>query len=237
VETGQFMLHAPFPPSNLTQVFLDFDGTITRIDVIDELIRRFAIDDSWREIEVHWSLGRIGSEECLRRELNLLRITEEQLRVFLDDVPIDPGAERLFHLLGELRVPVSILSDGIHGFIAHILKMNRISPPPIFANQIQHRVDRLSLMCPLSSETCDAKAAHCKCASARRVTEEGRTVIYVGDGRSDICAARKASIRFAKGTLASLLSQERLDYFNFETLNDVAAIFERHWIRGEVSAA
>ena len=37
------------------------DGTITRTDVLDELIRRYAIDNSWHAVEADWQAGRIGS--------------------------------------------------------------------------------------------------------------------------------------------------------------------------------
>jgi len=32
-------------------------GTITRADVLDEMIRRFAVDDSLKAVEVLWSQG------------------------------------------------------------------------------------------------------------------------------------------------------------------------------------
>ena len=33
-----------------SQLWIDFDGTITRQDVLDELIRRYAADDSWKSV-------------------------------------------------------------------------------------------------------------------------------------------------------------------------------------------
>ena len=220
----------------MAQVCLDFDGTITRLDVLDELIRRFAVDDSWHATEALWSQGRIGSEECLRHEFSLIRVTDEELRNFLDEVPIDPGAVRLFRLLADCGVPTAIFSDGIEAFIMHILRLHRIAPPPVFANQLERHGNRLALRCPLRSAACESKAAHCKCASVEKVLPPGRAVVYIGDGRSDLCMARKATVRFAKGTLASLLRAERLPYCEFATLNDVAAVLERRWAPDEVTA-
>ena len=52
-------------------VFCDFDGTITQLDVTDQILTQLA-HPSWREIEQEWMLGLIGSRECLERQIALL---------------------------------------------------------------------------------------------------------------------------------------------------------------------
>ncbi len=49
-------------------VICDFDGTITLKDSTDLLLDRFA-DPAWLDIEKEWLLGKIGSRECLERQL------------------------------------------------------------------------------------------------------------------------------------------------------------------------
>jgi 2-hydroxy-3-keto-5-methylthiopentenyl-1-phosphate phosphatase len=56
-----------------------------------------------------------------------------------------------------------------------------------------------------------------------------RRSVYVGDGRSDLCASRKADFRFAKGVLAECLEKESLPYVRFSTLADVAGFLDRAW--------
>src|SRR5471032_695977 len=41
-------------------IVCDFDGTITRTDVIDTILERFA-DPSWEAVEDEWLSGKIGS--------------------------------------------------------------------------------------------------------------------------------------------------------------------------------
>jgi 2-hydroxy-3-keto-5-methylthiopentenyl-1-phosphate phosphatase len=50
-------------------VFVDFDGTISPLDTTDLLLDRFA-DPLWRKIEAEWVTGRIGSLECMARQIN-----------------------------------------------------------------------------------------------------------------------------------------------------------------------
>jgi 2,3-diketo-5-methylthio-1-phosphopentane phosphatase len=217
------------PAASAAQVWLDFDGTISRRDVLDELIVRFARDESWKLIEERWQAGQIGSRQCLSEEFALLDVSSDDLWRFIDTIELDPGAAGLVGLLAQHDVPVTILSDGVDGFIARILANHGLKGVAIRANAIAHRGRRLELACPNASSTCESGAAHCKCASARSLLGAGKTTIYVGDGRSDLCPARKAGAVFAKGVLAASLAREGRPFFPFATLGDVRDTLARRW--------
>ncbi len=219
----------PLPPPDLAQVWLDFDGTISRVDVLDELINRYAVNESWRLIEERWQAGLIGSRECLRQEFSLVRISARELEAFVDRIEVDPGLELLLEYLAQHRVPVTILSDGIERFIKRILARRGISRLEVYANRIVQCGERLRLICPHSHTHCQAGAAHCKCASAEQLRKPGRQTIYIGDGRSDLCPARKADRVFAKGVLARALAVEHLAYIPFVSLRDVASALRQAW--------
>ncbi|MFI5378367.1 MAG: MtnX-like HAD-IB family phosphatase [Tepidisphaerales bacterium] len=217
------------PPAEKAQVWIDFDGTITRCDVLDELIQQFSVDESWKRVEQEWQAGRIGSFECLTQEFALLRITAAELDRFLDSIPIDDGAGELLQLLRQFEVPFAILSDGVDRFIRRILGRLGIADVIIRSNAVVHSGTRLRLRCPHRHPECDVAAAHCKCASAESLLQPGRTSIYIGDGRSDLCPARKAGVVFAKGTLARCLRAERNPFRTFDSLSDVAAALRASW--------
>ena len=217
------------PAAEKAQVWIDFDGTITRCDVLDELIQRYSVDESWKQVEQEWQAGRIGSFECLTREFALLRITAGELDRFLDSIPIDSGAGELLELLRRCEVPYAVLSDGVDLFIGRILKRLGISDAIVRSNTIVHNGNKLRLCCPHRQPECEAAAAHCKCTSAEALLRPGRTTIYIGDGRSDLCPARKAGVVFAKGTLARCLSGEGIAFRAFESLSDVAAALRERW--------
>jgi len=216
------------------QVILDFDGTITRRDVLDDLVLRYSVDDSWKRLEKQWQAGLIGSHECLSREFDLLRIGREELDRFLDRVEMDPGTRELFQTLSSHQVPAMILSDGIERFIRRLLARCGIHEMTVRANAVEHTGDRLRLICPNSSKLCEMTAAHCKCASARELKWPGRRLVYVGDGRSDLCPAHKADVVFAKGVLARELTRRAIPYLPFETLKDVNNALTRAWRRSRV---
>jgi 2,3-diketo-5-methylthio-1-phosphopentane phosphatase len=166
-----------------------------------------------------------------------VRIDGEDLDSFLASVSLDPGAPRLLNLLQRRGVPATIVSDGIDWFIDYILRAHDIEPPPVRSNSLLRNGASWRLVCPHSSAACPAGAAHCKCASMERLGKPGRQRIYIGDGRSDLCAARKADLRFAKGTLAANLSDEGLHYVPFTTLHDVCRMLEAAWPERRLRAA
>ena len=55
----------------MIKFFVDFDGTITKKDVVDMILERFA-DPSWKTVEKDWTEGKIGSRECLTKQLALV---------------------------------------------------------------------------------------------------------------------------------------------------------------------
>lgn len=219
------------PDADRCEIFLDFDGTITQCDVLDELIARFAADDSWKESERLWQAGEIGSFECLSKEFSVLRITPRQLDQFLDGISLDPGVGCLFQLLREAHTPVTILSDGVDVFIRRLLARLPAECLPenfeIRANAIVHRGERIELVCPHANPNCETGAANCKCSSAR--LQPGRRPIYIGDGLSDLCPARKFEAVFAKGRLAEILRSEGKLFFPFVTLDDVTVTLAKNW--------
>src|SRR2546427_10001143 len=92
-------------------VFLDFDGTITLRDATDAILEAFA-DPAWLEIEDAWLSGRIGSRECLARQMALVSATRDQVDRLLDDIGVDPGFPLLLDTCAARAVPVHIVSHG-----------------------------------------------------------------------------------------------------------------------------
>jgi 2,3-diketo-5-methylthio-1-phosphopentane phosphatase len=225
-------------------VWIDFDGTITRLDVLDELIRSFAADDSWKAAEQQWQEGLIGSRECLSRQFAVVRANDAELDRFLDTIPLDDGVFPLVRLLDRVGARYAVLSDGIDRFIRHLFHRHGLEDVPVRSNTIERpkeHHERMILRCPHGSESCESAAAHCKCASMETLTKKAsrarrggsragsRGWIYIGDGRSDLCPARKCDCVFAKGVLSSNLEREGIPFLPYSTLHDVTDMLATVW--------
>ncbi|MGB3720972.1 MAG: MtnX-like HAD-IB family phosphatase [Hyphomicrobiaceae bacterium] len=202
-------------------VFVDFDGTITLDDTTDLLLTRFA-DPYWRVIEEDWKAGRIGSRECMVRQIDLLRASEEELEEFIEEIDIDPGFSDFVRLCAEHGNEITIVSDGLDRTIATVLRRVGLAIP-YRANHLEYLGDsRWRLRFPHAKGDCRALAGHCKCASLEAYPRVAR--IVVGDGRSDFCMAKQADLVLAKGALEAHCRQNGIPHQPFRDFTAATGI-------------
>ncbi len=129
------------------RVFVDFDGTISLEDTTDWLLERLA-EPTWQKVEADWLSGRIGSRDCLARQIDLVRATPEALDVVCEDVPLDPHFSETIALCRPHGIDVVVVSDGLDRIVTKMLARVGIDVP-VFANQLEHLGgDRLLLNFP-----------------------------------------------------------------------------------------
>jgi 2,3-diketo-5-methylthio-1-phosphopentane phosphatase len=218
-----------FPEAGQCQIWIDFDGTITKKDTLDELIFKYSVDDSWKLIEKRWQAGLIGSRQCIEEEFALLRIPKEELHKSIENIEVDEGIFNLLKIIKTYSVPIAIVSDGVDLFINQILKNNDIHGITIRSNSIEYKEPYLKLICPNSNNNCRVDSAHCKCLSMDALGEPEKKSIYIGDGLSDLCAAKHSDFIFAKGALAKSLTSEEKIFFEFKDLTQVADFIIKKW--------
>ncbi len=213
---------------NLSQcaVFMDFDNTVSTFDVLDDLIKRFSIDKNWLIYEKLWKEGTIGSRECLIGQLKSVRISRKDLMTYLKTIKIDLGFRKLLTLLKKYRLRPVILSDSFSYLIKKILNNSGIKGLKIYANEIKIEGDRLIPSFPYSDKSC-LRCAHCKKRHLLKKALQNKTIIYVGDGLSDVCPSRVAHVVFAKGGLINHLGKEKISCIPFKQLEDVYSYLKR----------
>ena len=208
------------------RIYFDFDNTISPFDVLDDLISRFAVNKDWLVIEKAWEEGSIDAKTCLEGQLRLIRATREEMEDYLSHIQIDPHFIHLVDLLRSEGSSPVILSDSFSRFIYFILEKNGITDVPVHANEINVTANRWVPSFPYYGKGC-AKCAHCK--KQHLIKEPNFMTIYIGDGRSDICAAEVADIVFAKGTLLKYMVQNHHACFAFKNLRSVYHTF-KEWL-------
>jgi len=204
-------------------LFLDFDNTVTRGDVLDAVIERFSPDERWREWEQSWREGRLSTEECLRRQMANLRLSAPELLDFISTTVIDPYFASIVDWSASEQVQLTIISDSFSLLIQAVLRNNGVKAVPVLANELAFFGDRVEAIFPYRDPSCP-RCAHCKGQHLRRAL--GRTRIFVGDGLSDICAALHADVVFAKDSLAEYLTQRGVQFSPFRSLQPVLHFLE-----------
>jgi 2,3-diketo-5-methylthio-1-phosphopentane phosphatase len=202
------------------RVFIDFDNTITRGDVLDGIIERFALGEEWRKLEAEWAAGRIGARVCLDGQLRALRARWPEFTLHLDGVTLDPGFKHLHRYTRHAGIELTIVSDNFDLFVRYILERNGLGDVPFRTNHLECSGDRVVPSFPFTNSGCPS-CAHCKKIHFLPPNDDQRQVVFIGDGRSDLCAAREADLVFAKAGLKKYLHDENVPFVAFDRLDQV----------------
>jgi 2-hydroxy-3-keto-5-methylthiopentenyl-1-phosphate phosphatase len=215
------------------RIFVDFDGTISLEDTTDVVLERFA-DPSWQKVESAWRAGHIGSRECMKRQVELIRATPEELDTLCEEIPLDPHFPDLVALCRQKGIPVTVVSDGLDRTITRMLSRFDIDVP-LLANKLIYLGDRRwTLEFPYADANCEAGAGNCKCLA---LTKKPHTLrILIGDGRSDFCASETADLVLAKSALVEHCQANGVPFIVFGNfagatplLADWIEALERHY--------
>lgn len=212
-------------PRNGPVLFFDFDNTLTEGDVLDGLIEAYSPNEAWREWEEAWARGEISACECLRLQIENLRVPRDALFEHLAGVRVDPAFAGIAAWARRHDAPLSIVSDSFEPFIDHVLRCNGIDGIAIFANELEFGdgdrwIPRFPFHDPAIARSANAKARHLAPYRGRR------PIVFAGDGHSDLDAALAADVVFAKSALAEDLDARGAPFYEFDTLEPVLAFLE-----------
>jgi len=207
-------------------VFFDFDNTIATCDVFDSMLPRFSRDDLWVRLEKEWQRGKIGSRACLEGQIRGLSIDRPILDKHLSGIKLDPYFKKIVKGLASSRVKIFVLSDNFDYILNRILKANGIKNLKIYSNKLRLANGALAPVFPYGNPSCHV-CAHCKTKNLLANIGRDSIIIYIGDGRSDICPAQYADIVFAKDELLEYFKEKGMTCFAYKSLKDVYDFFKR----------
>ena len=215
----------PATPPGQPVIFSDFDGTITQADVIDQILNQLA-SPAWRKIEAEWVAGRIGSRECLSRQLALVNTTSRELRDLIDSIELDPHFRDFYRAVRRRRIPFYVVSDGLDYVIRRVMRNMGARQPlrnglEFFSSELSIRPEGLEIRFPHATAHCKHGCATCKPQIIQKLRGESRPVVYIGDGLSDRFAAGVADVVLAKGRLLEFCRQQGIACTPFKTFRDV----------------
>ena len=197
----------------------DFDGTVAKGDVGHRIYTRFG-DERWEEINKRWRRGEISSKECLIGEFSLIDASEDEVRDFVMEMEIDTGFADLVYTCKKNDIPIAIVSDGFDFYIRAILEKYGFSDVSTLCNKMWFNDRKVELAFPFYEQGC-GKCGNCKTLHVKRLKNDDRKVIYVGDGLSDKFASSASDVIFAKDELMEYLENNGIEYNRFSSLSEV----------------
>ncbi len=208
--------------------FCDFDGTVTKEDLIDRVLEEFA-DPKWMDIEQSWVNGEIGSRDCLAMQTKLIRARKHDLLDFVERIDIDESFVDFARYCDEKAVEIVILSDGIDLFIKSILHRYGLDDIRVFSNSLKSANGSHEMLFPYFREDCMSRSGLCKCKILEGLSSSSTVNVLVGDGRSDFCIAGKTGLTFAKSALLDFCRVEKIPHIEHREFRDIIV-----WLRNQI---
>ena len=207
-------------------IFCDFDGTVT-VDNADDIILETFASPEYRQWDRLWERGLIDSCERIEQQTSLIRARRESLRLVAASVAIDSGIHELENACRISGSSLTIVSDGIDLVMEAVLKAQELAHIPHYSNRLDWHDERTpSLTFPFADSACRGGCGVCQCKLLEETDVSGPSV-YIGNGLSGCCVARRAERLFAKGRLRDYCRQQNINHEPFANLTEVArALFD-----------
>ncbi len=201
---------------------IDFDGTLSVKDTIDDMLEHFA-DPSWEDAEKSWLNGDITAVECMTQQIRMVKADNITLEGFFRGIQLDATFLPFYKHISQFA-KVAIVSDGLDHSVKVAMRNAAMPDIPVYANHLHFVPDGIDITFPNLVNGCDGGNGTCKCAVARNLSlESGGPVVLIGDGKSDACLAGRADVVFAKGSLIKHCEKNNIPHHKFQTFADVLA--------------
>lgn len=204
----------------MAAVFVDFDGTITNLDTLDVLMQQH--DEgalAWSALEADLAAGRVTLRETLERQAAHVALTlDEADAILARTVHFDPTFAPFIDRCERAGHALVVVSSGIASLIRRAFARNGVGEIALVANDVHPHADGWRMRFASESENGTDKAA-----LVRRARDAGQRTVFIGDGWSDVAAAREADVRFAKRdrNLQRSLEREGLAFTPFARFADI----------------
>jgi 2-hydroxy-3-keto-5-methylthiopentenyl-1-phosphate phosphatase len=200
---------------------VDFDGTVTKEDLLDTIASTFGDAAVYQEVEDGLHEGRLPLREVITREFApVRRPLEEVVEWELETVRIRPGFRELVALARERGWRVVVVSSGFHELIEPILEREGVDVE-LHANRVDPRPDGWRVLWQYD-ESCDSCGESCKRSVVQDIAGDDE-IVYIGDGISDRCAAEASDRVFATRGLARYLEERGISFEHFDDFHSIAA--------------
>jgi 2-hydroxy-3-keto-5-methylthiopentenyl-1-phosphate phosphatase len=203
------------------KIFIDFDGTITKVDVGEMFTDIFGDPDKNKEIIRLWVEDKITSPESWYLMFENVLIDENKFNEFIATVQIDKTFIDFIDYSIRNNFEIRVLSDGFDIYINKILERENITGLEVYCNKaIINPDNKLTPIFPYGDEECKS-CGNCKRNHILSNCSEEDFIIYIGDGYSDKCPIQYCDFIFAKNSLLKFCELNRITYFPFNNFDDV----------------
>ncbi len=206
-------------------ILCDFDNTITLRDTTHVLLDDFT-DGAWRNVQSQYERHEISHFEVMRRSYEFLQTPKAELVEYaLANIPIRPHFADFVAYCQLNKIDLIVVSGGLDFYIEALL------PHKLPVHSYLSEFDA-NWKVTLPADITVGAGEDFKVKVLQKVLNQTAVpppVVFIGDGRNDQAAARKADYVFAvkDSPLAKTRQDENLATFEFSDFEEVLGVLER----------
>lgn len=200
-------------------IFLDFDGTITKVDTCSLMVEAFA-KEGWEALNKLWEDKKLSTAACANQTFKLFEANIEDVKKLMETIEIDEYFKEFLSLCRSKGYDTYVLSDGYDFNIQAVLQRHDIDIT-YFANRMLYDSSKgFDIECPHENSLCK-NCGTCKTNLIKELNKDGNQVVYIGDSYSDMCPAAIADVVFAKGVLYDYCLEKGINAVHFDDFRDI----------------
>ncbi|OGU16244.1 MAG: hypothetical protein A2X61_14295 [Ignavibacteria bacterium GWB2_35_12] len=207
-------------------VFCDFDGTVTKPDLGDEI---FKVYGKFEPYHSQLREGKLNIRDYWRTVCSELKpgTNAEIIRHFAEQAEVDSYFKDFAEFCKENDIHVSIVSDGFDTYINPVLNKLGLDWLHVYCNRLIFNDGSPPIpVYPYASESCECLCASCKRNSMLNSIDDNTVLVYIGDDYSDYCGAEHSDIVFAKKNLAAYCNEKKIPHYPYSTFFDILRIMK-----------
>lgn len=210
----------------------DFDDTIT-VGNVSTAVREAFASEEWVSMDEEYHSGKYSVEESNIRQYKLITASLEDIQDFvLSTVMLRPAFDEFVAYCNGVGIRLAIVSSGLDIYISPILKQLELDIE-VFAGKAI--VNRNGVDVEYTDPSGAVITQGFKSSYVRHFKSQGHTVVYIGDGLSDIAPAQEADFVVARDTLQAHFEEAGLQSVSFLTFDDVGKAVEE--VRKSIGAS
>ena len=207
-------------------VFSDFDGTVTKLDIGDEIFKVFG---KFEPFHSQLREGKLNIKEYWKIACSELKsgINEETIINYVEQQEVDAYFKEFSEFCSNNDIPLSIVSDGFETYIKPVINKLGLKNINLYCNKLVFDNGTSPVpVYPYASESCNCKCASCKRNSMLNSTNDDTVLVYIGDDYSDFCGAEHSDIVFAKKNLAAYCNENKIPHYPYTGFFDILKIMK-----------
>jgi len=206
--------------NNQLAILVDFDDTAAQQNVAETLLRTFG-GSNWEGYREDFRNGTMNLRYYQEKAFNEIDVTLEEMGEAIGGLAwLRPGFVDFNSYCNANGIRMSFVTNGLGFYVDALVHKAGLRNIPSYAVNVGGKPGNLDYSYPYATTDC-WEWGNCKCKVLEEHRDDGSKIVFVGDGRSDLCASQNADFVFARSTLLEHCKKLNLVHQEFGDFYDV----------------